>query len=117
VKMIWDRGAACFARESPASVPVISVACHTSEDVAKAETDGADFAIFAPVFEKKDSPTTTPAGLDVLREACRNKIPVLALGGVTLTNAQACLDAGAEGIAGIRLFQNSEITEVVRALR
>jgi thiamine-phosphate pyrophosphorylase len=76
--------------------------------------EGADFAVFAPVFEKGNA---RPAGLEGLREACRASIPVLALGGVTLQNAQACLDAGAAGIAGIRLFQEHDVCQVVRTLR
>jgi len=60
---------------------------------------------------------TRPAGIAALREACRAKIPVLALGGVTVENAASCLDAGAAGIAGIRLFQDNKIEDVVRALR
>jgi thiamine-phosphate pyrophosphorylase len=52
-----------------------------------------------------------------LREACRQKIPVLALGGVTLENARACVDAGAAGIAAIRLFQENDIAESVRRLK
>jgi thiamine-phosphate pyrophosphorylase len=52
-----------------------------------------------------------------LREACAAKIPVLALGGVTLANAASCLAAGGAGIAGIRLFQENKVEEVVRALR
>jgi thiamine-phosphate pyrophosphorylase len=69
------------------------------------------------VFEKKDSPATEAAGLDQLREACRQKIPVLALGGITLENAAACIHAGAAGIAAIRLFQENDVAEVVRRLR
>jgi thiamine-phosphate pyrophosphorylase len=55
--------------------------------------------------------------VDALREACQQGIPVLALGGVNLGNARSCLDAGAAGIAAIRLFQENEIAEVVRKLR
>jgi thiamine-phosphate pyrophosphorylase len=93
---------------------VITRSCHTGEDVLRAESEAADFAIFAPVFEKKGE---VPTGLASLREACQAKIPVLALGGVTLQNARSCLEAGAAGIAAIRLFQENKIEDVVRALR
>ena len=56
-------------------------------------------------------------GLVALQQACRAKIPVFALGGITLENAVACLHAGAAGVAGIRLFQENRIVDVVRALR
>src|SRR5439155_319658 len=84
---------------------------------ARAATNGANFAVFGPVFEKKDAPGSLPAGLETLREACRADIPVLALGGITLNNARSCLDAGAAGIAAIRLFQENQVAEVVRMLR
>jgi thiamine monophosphate synthase len=60
---------------------------------------------------------TLPTGLDALREACLEKIPVLALGGITLENAGPCMEAGAAGIAAIRLFQENKMDKVVAALR
>jgi thiamine monophosphate synthase len=39
------------------------------------------------------------------------------LGGVTLQNAKSCLDAGAAGIAAIRLFQENDIALIARSLR
>jgi thiamine-phosphate pyrophosphorylase len=97
--------------------PLIAVSCHSADEVVRAANSRATFAVFAPVFEKKDAPGTTPAGLDALRQACRASVPVFALGGVTLLNAESCLDAGAVGIAGIRLFQENDIAAVVRELR
>jgi thiamine-phosphate pyrophosphorylase len=113
---IWTQA---LARSSQPAVrsPLIAVSCHTADDVIHAESEGADFAVFAPVFEKRDRRSAQPAGLAVLRQACQTKIPVLALGGVTLANAAPCLEAGASGIAAIRLFQENKIEEVVRALR
>jgi thiamine-phosphate pyrophosphorylase len=110
-------GAGVPAREISPGNPVISISCHSPEEVAQAAPNGADLAILAPIFEKKDAPGTTPAGLEALREACHCSIPVLALGGITLQNAAACLSAGAAGIAAIRLFQENNIAEVVRGLR
>src|SRR5713226_10639600 len=96
---------------------LVATSCHTAANVFRAESDKADFAVFAPVFGKKGAAGTPPAGLAALREACRVKIPVLALGGITIENAESCLDAGAAGVAGIRLFQENKIEGVVRALR
>ena len=104
-------------REIPLNEPLIAVSCHTLQEVARAEAGHASFAVFGPVFEKKDVPRSTPAGLKALREACRTSIPVFALGGVTLENAKSCLEAGAAGIAGIRTFQENDISNLVRGLR
>lgn len=86
---------------------IVSVSCHTISDVRRA-AEFADLILFAPVFEKRlrGEVVTEGVGLDALREACGAAagIPVLALGGVTQENTQACVDAGAAGVAGIRLF-------------
>ncbi len=97
--------------------PIVAASCHNAEEVATAGENGANFAVFGPVFEKRDGPDVVPVGLEALRHACRHKIPVLAIGGVTLQNARQCLDAGAAGIAAIRLFQENAIEAVVRTLR
>lgn len=115
VKAIWtERGAGAPARENLPGIPLIGVSCHSSADVAQAAANGAHLTTFSPVFEKGDA---RPTGLDRLREACHEKIPVIALGGVTLENARSCLDAGAAGIAAIRLFQENNIASIVKHLR
>jgi thiamine-phosphate pyrophosphorylase len=90
---------------------MITISSHTLEDVHRARINRVDAVLFAPIFEKiVTGQTTTPGqGLDQLRAAClaASPIPIYALGGVTLENAATCLDAGATGIAGIRLFHNT----------
>jgi thiamine-phosphate pyrophosphorylase len=117
VRDIWKKcGAGAPARENQSRNPLIGVSCHQIEEVIQAKADGATFAVFAPIFEKKDLPTAQPAGLTQLGEACKADIPVLALGGITLENAKSCLEAGAAGIAAIRLFQENEVADVVESL-
>jgi thiamine-phosphate pyrophosphorylase len=92
-----------------AGIPVVSVSCHTLADVERARDGGTDLILFGPVFEKRvDSALIgVGAGLEMLRRACEAAAPakVLGLGGVTWANAQRCMDAGAAGVAGIRLFR------------
>jgi thiamine-phosphate pyrophosphorylase len=115
LRAIWTKsGASAPARTNSPRAPLIAVSCHSPAEVAQAAANGTDLAVFAPVFEKKDA---YPAGLEALRQACATKVPVLALGGVTLANAHSCLAAGAAGIAAIRLFQESDIAGVVHRLR
>lgn len=118
VRRIWQKcGAGVPSREKPQAISLVAVSCHSQNEVAAAAKENADFAVFAPVFEKRASPDSQPAGLEALRQACRHPIPVLALGGITLQSASDCVEAGAAGIAAIRLFQESEIAEVVKKLR
>ena len=86
---------------------VVSVSCHTVEEVGRARE--ADLILFGPVFEKRveGEVVVEGMGLGSLREACEvgGGVPVLALGGVGGENIGTCLDAGAGGVAGIRLFE------------
>jgi len=83
---------------------IITVACHSMEDVMRAE--GADFALLAPVFRPlSKTHTLPPLGLDALRQiSLASPVPVIALGGVTPANAPDCIAAGAAGVAGITMF-------------
>jgi thiamine-phosphate pyrophosphorylase len=85
---------------------LVGVSTHSMQEVEAAETAGADFVVFGPVFEtaskKKYGP---PVGLDALRAVAKaRRIPVLALGGIDIHNYRYALDAGASGIAAISLF-------------
>jgi thiamine-phosphate pyrophosphorylase len=113
-RAVWMKAAAAPDAGLGTHDCVIAASCHTAGEVRRAQSEGADFVVFAPVFEKGGE---RGVGLEALRAACHANIPVFALGGVTLDNAQACLEAGAAGIAGIRLFQDNDVAAVVGRLR
>lgn len=99
---------------------LVGVSCHALEETREAETAGADYVLLGPIFETPSKLAYgPPLGLEALRAAAsRLKIPVLALGGITVERVHPCLDAGAHGIAGIRIFQNSSsLADRVRELR
>jgi thiamine-phosphate pyrophosphorylase len=90
--------------------PVVTVSCHSLEDVAHYRLEPVTAMLFGPVFEKVVSgrkTATEAAGLALLQEACvvAAPVPVLALGGITAERVSVCLQAGARGVAGIRLFR------------
>jgi thiamine-phosphate pyrophosphorylase len=91
----------------------IGVSCHALEYACAAETGGANYIFFGPIFATPSKAAFgAPQGLDRLREVCASvKIPVLAIGGVNFENARECLRAGASGVAAIRLFQNVQDSE------
>jgi thiamine-phosphate pyrophosphorylase len=98
----------------------IGVSCHSAEAARAAERAGADYIFFGPVFATPSKAAFgPPQEIERLREVCRSvRIPVLAIGGVTIENAASCLAAGAAGVAAIRLFQESEdVAAVVARLR
>lgn len=84
-------------------VRVLGCSVHSIEEAVQAESARADFVIFGPVF---DTPGKSPAGIEALRRVVASiRLPVLAIGGITLGNTEQVLEAGAAGIAAIRLFQ------------
>jgi len=121
VRALWMK---CSDRE-----PLIGVSAHSAAEVRLAESGGANFAVLAPIFEKVRT-EVKGIGIEALRMACavsqtpthieakyQASFSVLALGGVNINNAWSCLEAGAAGVAGIRLFQSGDIFDTVRRLR
>ncbi len=99
---------------------LVGVSCHSLEAAKSAASGGADYLFFGPVFATPSKAAFgVPQGLERLAEACRAvSIPVLAIGGITLANASACLASGASGIAAIRLFQDApDMFSLVQSLQ
>ena len=85
---------------------LIGVSTHTIADVRGAESEGADYAVFGPVFP---SGKKRPVGVTALTNAVEAvRIPVIALGGITHPDRKL---PGA-GVAGIRLFQRDVLRDI-----
>jgi thiamine-phosphate pyrophosphorylase len=89
---------------------VVSISCHTIDEVQRASALGVNAILFGPVFGKTIDgvQVVKGLGLESLREVCEmaGDTPVYALGGVTEERAAECSVIGAAGVAGIRFFRN-----------
>jgi thiamine-phosphate pyrophosphorylase len=79
------------------------------DEARDAEARGATYIGAGPVWatpSKEDA--DPPTGLEGLREICAAvSTPVVAIGGIDASNARACIDAGAAGVAVIRAVRDA----------
>jgi thiamine-phosphate pyrophosphorylase len=91
------------ARAILGSGKVIGYSTHILEQVREADRSSADYVAFGPIFSttSKANPDAV-VGLEGLREARKaTRKPLVAIGGITLENARAVIEAGADSIAVI----------------
>jgi len=81
---------------------LIGVSCHTVQEAIEAH-NGADFIVLGPLFfTLSKAAYGSPIGLERLREVRRHvRLPILAIGGITASNAAQVIEEGAEGVAAI----------------
>lgn len=86
---------------------LVGVSTHSLEQARKAEAEHSNYIVLGPVFETPSKlQYGPPLGIGVLRRICRMvRLPVFGIGGITRDTIQLVLDAGAAGVAAIRLFQ------------
>jgi thiamine-phosphate pyrophosphorylase len=91
---------------------LIGRSIHGVDEARAAEAaGGVDYLVFGTVFASTSKPPDHPvAGLETLGAAVRagGRVPVLAIGGITLENAVQAARAGAAGVAAIGLFLGAQ---------
>lgn len=82
---------------------LIGVSTHSSEEIAVATEQNADFATYGPVFYTPSKASYgPPKGLSELQVArSSSALPIYALGGITVTNTPAVMTTGTYGVAVI----------------
>lgn len=94
-----DGGDVASARAVLGTGACIGYSAHNGAGAAAAVNAGADYVTLSPIFPSISKPDYGPAlGLAALRDVAA-RLPVLALGGVTVETVSKCLDAGAAGVA------------------
>jgi 8-oxo-dGTP diphosphatase len=85
---------------------LVSASCHNKEELQHACRIGVDFVVLSSVLKTASHPKSMPLGWEnfgELVEGC--DVPVYALGGLQRSDQEVARSLGAQGIAGISLFQ------------
>lgn len=97
---------------------IVGASCYDSLAAGRqAESDGADYVAFGSFFPSSVKPAAVRPPLSLITDAKRSlRIPVAAIGGVTVGNAQLLVDAGADLLAVITaLFAAPDVYRAARA--
>jgi thiamine-phosphate pyrophosphorylase len=100
---------------------LIGASTHSLIEARDSFRQGADFAVFGPVFSSPSKASYgPPLGVGQLKDAAREltPFPLIALGGISPERVNECLLAGAAGVAGITLFSKpKDLTTTVEKIR
>jgi thiamine-phosphate pyrophosphorylase len=88
---------------------LIGISAHSVSEVRRACAQGADYILAGHLFPTPSkSGLGQPLGLGYLKKVCSgSSVPVFGLGGIQADRIDSVVEAGAVGVAGIRLFQNT----------
>lgn len=89
-----------FIKEAPKFHGEVGVSIHSLEEAIESEKMGASYILASPIFETQCKPGANPKGIPfikAIKEAV--KIPIIALGGISLENGREVMEAGAQGLA------------------
>jgi thiamine-phosphate pyrophosphorylase len=90
------------ARKLVGNDGIIGISTHSVEQAITAASAGADYIGFGPIFTTATKDAGPSRGIDMLRAVrAEIKVPILAIGGISLENAGEVIAAGASGIAVI----------------
>jgi thiamine-phosphate pyrophosphorylase len=98
-----EDGTVAIARQMLGKEKIIGVSCYNRAPLAsEAELQGADYIAFGAFFPSSTKPNAIKADTDLLRWSRQHlKVPVVAIGGITLQNAPLLINAGADALAVI----------------
>ena len=89
----------------PENLRWLAASCHNIQELEHAQKIGVDFVVLAPVLSTATHPGAEGLGWGKFAElVSRSKVPVYALGGMSLSSLEDARRAGAQGIAAIRAF-------------
>lgn len=107
------------ARKILGAEKIIGVSCQTVEQALQAEKNGADYLGVGAVFSTSTKADADNVSISTLKEICRAvKIPVVAIGGISLQNMSQLKGSGIAGVSVISaIFAQQDICGATKELK
>jgi thiamine-phosphate pyrophosphorylase len=100
------------ARDMLGMEKLIGLSTHTVEQAVNAESSGADYIGFGPIFHTATKDAGSPRGIPILHQLKQQvQIPIVAIGGITPENVRAVLEAGIDAVAVASAILKGDIKE------
>ncbi|KAK2966677.1 hypothetical protein RJ640_002375 [Escallonia rubra] len=91
-----------FVRSLLGPEKIIGVSCKTPQQAQQAWIDGADYIGSGGVYPTNTKANNRTIGLDGLKTVClASKLPVVAIGGIGLSNARSVMEIGVPNLKGV----------------
>ena len=102
-----------IARRLLGASRLLGISTHSVDEGLRAEAEGADYVVLGPIY---DTPSKrmygTPLGVRAIEQASRVvRVPIMAIGGVTVTRTRELRDAGAFGVAVVAAILGADDVE------
>jgi thiamine-phosphate pyrophosphorylase len=98
------------ARKVLGGAKIVGISTHSRDEAMRAESEGADYIGFGPVFHTATKDAGHPQGAVRLKEISHSVgIPVVAIGGVSTDNCSSVFDCGASAVAAASSVLSSDI--------
>ncbi|HEY2568082.1 MAG TPA: thiamine phosphate synthase [Candidatus Udaeobacter sp.] len=97
-----------FARQRAGRNLIVGKSTHSLAQAFAAQSEGADYIGFGPIFATPTKPDYRPIGLGDIRQVHLDvAIPIFCIGGINIDNLQRVIDAGANRVVMVSALLNA----------
>ena len=111
-----DDDSVAIARKKAGRKLIVGKSTHSLDQATAAQSEGADYVGFGPIFATPTKPDYQPIGLKDIKQAHVDvTLPIFCIGGIKIDNLKEVIAAGARRVAIVSgLLQNDDIAEAAR---
>jgi thiamine-phosphate pyrophosphorylase len=114
-----DDDSVAIAREKAGRAIIVGKSTHNLDQARAAQTEGADYIGFGPIFATPTKPDYQPIGLDNIKQAHADvTLPIFCIGGIKIDNLPQVIAAGARRVAIVSgLLKAPDIVKYARDVK